>query len=63
MLHYSNIINDPYPDTVDPVTGEWLPKSYNDIKAEQFRKQREVANEQAKKSSLKDVFNLISMIK
>lgn len=37
MLHYSNIINDPYPDTVDPVTGEWLPKSYNDVKADQER--------------------------
>lgn len=63
MLHYLNIISDPFPDVVDPVTGEWLPKSYNDIKADRFRKQREVANEQANKSSLKDVFNLISMIK
>lgn len=59
MLHYQNIISDPYPDVVDPVTGEWLPKSYNDVKADSMRAERERAN----KSSLKDVMQLVSMIK
>lgn len=38
MLHYTNIINDPYPDVRDPVTGDWLPKSYNDVKADALRR-------------------------
>lgn len=38
MLHYTNIISDPFPDVVDPVTGDWLPKSYNDVKADALKR-------------------------
>lgn len=38
MLDYVNIIKDPYPDTRDPVTGEWLPKSAQMITHEQQKK-------------------------
>lgn len=54
MLHYSNIINDPYPDTIDPVSGEWLPKSYNDVKADQ-KSERENASQMQELSMLMSI--------
>lgn len=58
MLHYSNIINDPYPDTIDPVTGEWLPKSYNQVKAESIAR----AQNQLIKSNTKALAGMLSSI-
>lgn len=37
MLDYANIIQNPYPDVCDPVTGEWLPMSAQMIRQEHQR--------------------------
>lgn len=58
MLHYSNIINDPYPDTIDPVTGDWLPKSYNQVKAESKAR----AEDEFMKSNTKALAGMLSSI-
>lgn len=58
MLHYSNIINDPYPDTIDTVTGEWLPKSYNQVKAESMAR----AEDKFMKSNTKALAGMLSSI-
>lgn len=58
MIHYSNIINDPYPDTIDPVTGEWLPKSYNQVKADSIAR----SQNQLIKSNTKALAGMLSSI-
>lgn len=58
MLHYSNIINEPYPDTIDPVTGEWLPKSYNQVKADSMAR----AEDKLMKSNTKAIAGMLSSI-
>lgn len=50
MLNYSNIVNDPYPDIKDPVSGHYFPASHAEIKAmkeaEERKKIEQVNNSQ-----------------
>lgn len=62
MLYYSNIISDPYPDVIDPVTGDWLPKSYNDVKADSISRARRKAEDAMMKSDMKAVASMLSSI-
>lgn len=58
MLHYTSIINDPYPDVRDPVTGDWLPKSYNDVKSDALAR----AEQELMKSDMRAVAGMLSSI-
>lgn len=58
MIHYTNIINDPYPDIIDPVTGDWLPKSYNQVKADSIAR----AQNHLLKSNTKALAGMLSSI-